>query len=114
MSYLAAVSPLDYEFVLQHDKVPLALLVLHQHLKSPTKGIEKVPCAGLHGLRREKSNPAQSGNDTGSLGIVGELADRLDMCDEGAGFSFGSVFWVNSDTQLLTSLKRHWHRSPFA
>jgi hypothetical protein len=51
MSYLAAVSPLDHKLVLQHNKVPFALLVLHQQLELPTEGVEKVPGAGFYGLR---------------------------------------------------------------
>jgi len=50
------------------------------------QGVEEVPCAGLRNLGREKSDPTESGDDTGGLSIVGELADRLDVRDEGAGY----------------------------
>lgn len=56
-TYLGPILPLDDELVLQHDKVTLALLVLHQSLELGTECIEQVAGARYNRFGREEADP---------------------------------------------------------
>ena len=83
-THLLAVRPLDDELVLEHDEVALAALVLHEQLEARAERVEQVARAHLHLLRGEHADPAQTRDDAGRLGRIGERADLLDAGDEGA------------------------------
>lgn len=61
--FFAAVSPLDTEFVLEHDEITLAVLELHLLLESRAEGVEGVASRDdLVG--REKTEPLETADDT--------------------------------------------------
>ena len=79
-----AVHPLDDELVLEHDKVALALLVLHELLQTRAERVEEVARANGRLFLREETDPAEARDDALSLGRVGEAGLRLDRRDKGA------------------------------
>ena len=60
---LGSVLVLNLKLVLQHDHIPLALLVLHLRLESSAKRIEKIS-SSLDRLGGEETDPSESGNDS--------------------------------------------------
>ncbi len=68
---LGAVLVLDAELVLEHNQVTLVRAVLHLLLEAGAEGVEGVT-AGGDLLVGEDANPAQTGEDTVTLVVVGE------------------------------------------
>lgn len=70
--FLGTVLVGDAKLVLEHDKIALALLVLHLLLERGTEGVEGV-AAGLDLLVGEETDPLETGDDAILLLIVGKL-----------------------------------------
>lgn len=78
---LGAVLVLDVELVLEHDHVALAGLVLHLLLESGAQGVEGI-ATGSDLLVGEETDPAQTGEETVPLLVVGEGGLGLHCGDE--------------------------------
>lgn len=80
---LGAVLVLDLELVLEHDHVPLALLVLHLGLERRAQRVEEV-AARRDGLGREEADPAQARDDALLFRGGGERDEGGDAGEERA------------------------------
>lgn len=90
-TYELAVGPLDDKFVLEHDEVPLTILVLHQALQSATEGVQQVAVADLHLVVGEESDPSETRDDADVLWrtwLVGGREEGKDGLQDG-GLLFG-------------------------
>jgi hypothetical protein len=77
-TYSLPILPLDDEFVLKHDQVPLAGAEAHVLLQLCTKSVKEVSshdCGFLFG--REDAHPSQPLDDALGLFFAGELCDFL-------------------------------------
>ena len=79
---LLALLGLNLKLVLQHDHIPLSLLVLHLSLEGGAEGVEQVAARGDL-LLREESNPLEASDEALLLGGRRELDNRLDLLNEG-------------------------------
>lgn len=104
IAYLRAISPLDVELVLKHDKITLALLVLHESLELSTESVEQVGAARSDLIVGEEADPAQARDDTVSLGLVREVGDRLDLGDQRARQIYISAPCFSSDSNRRSHL----------
>lgn len=81
-AYLGSIGVLNLKLVLEHDHVPLALLVLHLGLESGAEGVEEVASRDdLLGLG-EEADPPESGQDALLLRLGRERGLGLDGRDE--------------------------------
>ena len=55
-----AIAPLDNEFMLQHDKIPLSRLVAHEFLQLAAQRIEEVSSMDNGLIGREKFHPPEA------------------------------------------------------
>ena len=108
---LGAILVLNLKLVLQHDHVPLSLLVLHLGLERRAEGVQEVATGGDGGVG-EETDPSESRDDALLLGGGGEDGEGGNASEECPGSKSsvgdGGRGWTELTSRKSRSLRGPW------